>query len=66
MAADNSIVDYLKQEGVKNDFNSRKKLANIFGIPFYKGEKEQNEYLLYLLKKNKKDILNLLINKGEE
>ena len=45
-----SIVDGLKQIGVDSSFNYRSKLASLNNIENYKGEAEQNTYLLILLK----------------
>lgn len=45
-----SIVDGLKQIGVDSSFNYRSQLASLNSIENYKGEAEQNTYLLILLK----------------
>jgi hypothetical protein len=45
----NSIVDYLKSQGVMSDFDSRKHIATKYGITDYTGTAEQNIYLLGLL-----------------
>lgn len=47
---DTSIVDYLKSQGQDSSYNSRKKLANQYGISNYTGTASQNTNLLKMLK----------------
>lgn len=47
---DTSIVDYLKSQGQDSSYNSRKKLANQYGISNYTGTASQNTQLLQMLK----------------
>ncbi len=44
-----SIVDYLNENGVPSDYNSRARLAQQYGITGYRGTAEQNTRLLNLL-----------------
>ena len=48
-----SIVDALKSLKEKSDFNYRKEIANVNGIPNYAGTATQNTMLLNLLKNGK-------------
>ncbi len=46
-AANNySVVDFMNSKGLKSDFNTRKSLAQQYGIKDYKGTAEQNMQLL--------------------
>jgi hypothetical protein len=54
LRTDVSIVDYLKSIGQPSDFDSRKKLAEQYGIKDYRGTAEQNIQLLALLKSGQK------------
>ena len=47
---ENSIVDYLKRNGVPSDMASRKVIAEKHGITGYTGTAEQNIKLLALLR----------------
>ncbi len=47
---DNSIVDYLKAQGVPSDMESRRLIADRHGIAPYSGTAEQNIKLLALLR----------------
>lgn len=47
---DVSIVDYLKSVGKKSDYDSRKKLAEQYGITNYSGKSDQNTTLLKKVK----------------
>ncbi len=47
---ENSIVDYLKRNGVASDMASRKIIAEKHGIDGYTGTAEQNIKLLALLR----------------
>lgn len=48
-----SIVDYLNSNGKSSSFDSRKKLAESFGIDHYAGTSEQNIELLNYLKQKR-------------
>jgi hypothetical protein len=50
MEDENSIVDYLKAQGVPSDMASRKVIAEQHGISPYSGTAEQNIALLALLR----------------
>ena len=45
-----SVVDFMNSKGLKSDFNTRKGLAQQYGIKDYKGTAEQNMQLLSQLK----------------
>jgi len=45
-----SVVDFMSSKGLKSDFNTRKGLAQQYGIKDYKGTAEQNMQLLSHLK----------------
>jgi len=45
-----SVVDFMNSKGLKSDFNTRKSLAQQYGIKDYKGTAEQNMQLLSQLK----------------
>lgn len=47
---DVSIVDYLKSQGKDSSYESRKKLAEKYGIKDYTGQSTQNSQLLQLIK----------------
>jgi hypothetical protein len=46
-----SIVDYLKSEGMPSDYQSRKNLAAEYGIENYKGTAAQNKQLLNIMRR---------------
>jgi hypothetical protein len=50
MEDENSIVDYLKAQGIPSDMASRKVIAEQHGISPYSGTAEQNIALLALLR----------------
>ena len=50
MEDENSIVDYLKAQGVPSDMASRKVIAERHGISPYSGTADQNIQLLALLR----------------
>jgi len=50
MGDPNSIVDYLKDQGLPSDMESRRILAEDYGITPYTGTAEQNIKLLALLR----------------
>jgi len=50
MDDENSIVDYLKSQGVPSDMASRKVIAEKHGITGYTGTADQNIRLLALLR----------------
>jgi len=45
-----SVVDFMNSKGMKSDFNTRKSLAQQYGIKDYKGTAEQNMQLMSNLK----------------
>ncbi len=47
---ENSIVDYLKSQGLPSDMAARKVIAEKYGIAPYSGTADQNIKLLALLK----------------
>ena len=44
-----SLVDYLKSQGVRSDFEARKHIAEKYGIPHYTGTAQENIQLLGIL-----------------
>lgn len=50
MSDEDSIVDYLKSQGVPSDMDSRRIIAEKHGITPYSGTSEQNIKLLALLR----------------
>jgi hypothetical protein len=50
MSDENSIVDYLKGQGIPSDMASRRIIAEEHGIAPYSGTAEQNIKLLALLR----------------
>jgi hypothetical protein len=50
MADENSIVDYLKGQGVPSDMEARRIIAENHGIAPYTGTADQNVRLLALLR----------------
>jgi hypothetical protein len=48
-----SLVDYMKDKGMKTDFASRRILADKLGITHYSGTADENVKLLGLLQKRK-------------
>lgn len=53
-----SVVDFLKTQGKASDYNSRKAMAEAFGIKDYRGTAKQNKDLIDLISRNPSVLVN--------